>query len=118
MLEEIRDSFKTTSEKEISLDMEKDQGKNSVQRSPEIIYGLRNFIGNSVKFSKKNIIIRVDSDTANVNVIIEDDGPGFPEDVIQILGEPYIRSKSQEISSKTGTGLGKFLVKSFREKRS
>jgi two-component system sensor histidine kinase RegB len=117
LLEEIRESFKTTSEKEISLDIEKDQGKNSVQRSPEIIYGLRNFIGNSVKFSKKNIFIRIDSNAANVNIIIEDDGPGFPEDVIQILGEPYIRSKSQEISSKSGTGLGTFLGKTLLERK-
>ncbi len=117
LLEEISNSFKTTSEKRISLDLEQDQIKHSVQRSPEIIYGLRNFIGNSVKFSKRDIIIQINSDSAKVNINIEDDGPGFPEDVITILGEPYIRSKSQEISSKSGTGLGTFLGKTLLERK-
>ena len=30
-----------------------------------------------------------------IELIINDDGPGFPEDIISIIGEPYIKSKSQ-----------------------
>ena len=34
-----------------------------------------------------------------INVSIADDGPSFPEDVIEILGEPYIKSKSLQVAS-------------------
>ena len=44
-----------------------------------------------------NVILR--SDKENIEVTINDDGPGFPEDIKTILGEPYIKSKSEEVSS-------------------
>ena len=82
-----------------------------------MIYGLRNFIGNSVKFANKNIYISIKSNKDLINITIEDDGPGFPEDIIKILGEPYIKSKSREISSQSGTGLGTFLGKTLLERK-
>ena len=94
-----------------------DKNKCDIKRSPEIIYGLRNFIGNAVKFANENILISLNSNTENVSIFIEDDGPGFPDDIIQLLGEPYIRSKSNEISSKSGTGLGTFLGKTLLERK-
>ena len=51
-----------------------------------------------------------------INVSIADDGPGFPEDVIEILGEPYIKSKSLQVASNSGTGLGTFLGKTLLER--
>ena len=36
-----------------------DQNKIDIQRTPEIIYGLRNFIGNAVKFSKSKVKIDI-----------------------------------------------------------
>ena len=59
LLEEIINSFKETSSKEIDLIVENDQNKISIQRTPEIIYGLRNFIGNAVKFSKSKVKINL-----------------------------------------------------------
>ena len=40
---------------------------------------------------------------------------GFPEDVIEIIGEPYIKSKSKTIHNKSGLGLGSFLGKTLLE---
>ena len=49
--------------------------------------------------------------------LLADDGnAGFPEDVIEILGEPYIKSKSLQVASNSGTGLGTFLGKTLLEK--
>ena len=45
-----------------------------------------------------------------------DDGPGFSEDIIDVLGEPYIRSKDEIISSKSGLGLGTFIGKTLLER--
>ena len=51
-------------------------------------------------------------------VIIKDDGPGFPKDLIdkQKLGERYIRSSDQSYISKHGLGLGTFIGKTLLEK--
>ena len=118
LLDEIIETFKETSSKSILLDTHKDMNKINIQRSPELIYGLRNFIGNAVKFSKSTVEIKVISNSLNLEVLVNDDGPGFPNDIKEILGEPYIKSKSNEVSSNTGTGLGTFLGKTLLERKS
>ncbi len=117
LLSELISSFKETSSKEITLHLEEDKNKIFFQRSPEIIYGLRNFIGNAVKFSKTRVKIMLSSNKKNIEILIKDDGPGFPEDVIEILGEPYIKSKSSLVNNNAGTGLGTFLGKTLLERR-
>jgi two-component system, sensor histidine kinase RegB len=117
LLVEIIRSFMETSDKEIKLKTDNDKNKIDVKRSPEIIYGLRNFIGNAVKFSKNKVEVDIESDDNIIIIRISDDGPGFPEDVIKILGEPYIKSKSTEIKSKSGLGLGTFLGKTLLERQ-
>ena len=65
------------------------------------------------KFSRSIVEIKIKSNSINLEVSINDDGPGFPDDIKEILGEPYIKSKSGEVTSNTGTGLELFLVKHF-----
>ncbi len=114
---EIIDSYKETSSKEIYLEADNDQNKIKIQRTPEIIYGLRNFIGNAVKFSKSKVQINLISDNNVIEIKINDDGPGIPEDIINKIGEPYIKSKSRELSSNSGLGLGTFLGKTLLERQ-
>ena len=114
---EIIDSFKETSSKEIYLEADNDQNKIKIQRTPEIIYGLRNFIGNAVKFSKSKVEVNLKSDEKIIEIEINDDGPGIPEDIINKIGEPYIKSKSRELSSNAGLGLGTFLGKTLLERQ-
>jgi two-component system sensor histidine kinase RegB len=117
LLDEIINSFKETSSKKIDIISENDQNKIDIERTPEIIYGLRNFIGNAVKFSNSKVKIKLKSNTNYIEVIIIDDGPGFPDDIFKVLGEPYIKSKSKEVSSNSGLGLGTFLGKTLLEKQ-
>jgi two-component system sensor histidine kinase RegB len=117
LLEEIINSFRETSSKKIELYIENDKNKISIQRTPEIIYGLRNFIGNAVKFSKSRVKIDLKSDHRIIEIKINDDGPGIPEDIISKIGEPYIKSKSKEINSNSGLGLGTFLGKTLLERQ-
>ena len=117
LLEEIINSFKETSSKEIELKVDNDQNKISIQRTPEIIYGLRNFIGNAVKFSKSKVKIYLKSDQKFIEIKINDDGPGIPEDIIMKIGEPYIKSKSKILSPNSGLGLGTFLGKTLLERQ-
>ena len=117
LLEEIIDSFKETSSKKIELVSNDDNNKINIERTPEIIYGLRNFIGNAVKFSKSRVKIDLMSDLEKIEIKINDDGPGIPDDIIKKIGEPYIKSKSAELNSNSGLGLGTFLGKTLLEKQ-
>jgi two-component system sensor histidine kinase RegB len=117
LLDEIVISFKETSSKQIDLIIDQDTNKIAIQRTPEIIYGLRNFIGNAVKFSKSKVKINLQSDKKIIEIKINDDGPGIPEDIINKIGEPYIKSRSKELSSNSGLGLGTFLGKTLLERQ-
>ena len=117
LLQEIIDSFKETSSKNIELIVDNDINKIAIRRTPEIIYGLRNFIGNAVKFSRSKVQINLNSDQNIIEIKINDDGPGIPEDIITKIGEPYIKSKSKELSSNSGLGLGSFLGKTLLERQ-
>ena len=57
------------------------------------------------------------SDEKEIKITVNDDGPGFPKDIIAKLGEPYIKSKSIELNSNSGLGLGTFLGKTLLERR-
>ena len=118
LINEIIDSFKETSTKKLKLNLDNNKNNFDFQRSPELIYGLRNFIGNAVKFSKSTVEINIKSDSQILEISINDDGPGFPEDIKEILGEPYIKSKSKDVISNAGTGLGTFLGKTLLERKS
>ena len=107
-----------SSEKKIQLNTDKDTNKIDIKRNPELVYGLRNFIGNAVKFANQNILISIISDNINLYILIEDDGLGFPEDIIEALGEPYIKSRSKLSKSNAGLGLGTFLGKTLLERQS
>jgi two-component system, sensor histidine kinase RegB len=117
LLQEIINSFKETSSKKIEFSVEDNKNKIDIRRTPEIIYGLRNFIGNAVKFSKSRVKILLKSDEKIIEIKISDDGPGIPDDIIKIIGEPYIKSKSKELISNSGLGLGTFLGKTLLERK-
>ena len=73
-LKEIISSFKETSKNEFNLNFEQDAYSKKITKSIEIVYGIRNFIGNANKFAKKNIYISITSDSENSSISIEDDG--------------------------------------------
>jgi two-component system sensor histidine kinase RegB len=117
LLEEIITSFEETSDKKITLLENEDKNKINIKRSPEIVYGLRNFIGNAIKFAGKEVRIKLISDDQNLVLVVNDDGPGFAEDIIKLIGEPYLKSRSKKIADKAGLGLGIFLGKTLLERK-
>ena len=116
LLNEIIRSFVEISDKKILLSDKKNQINPLIEKTLEITYGLRNFIGNAVKYSSTSVQIDIESNEKFTEVIISDDGPGFSEDIKNLLGEPYIRSKNKIISSKSGLGLGTFIGKTLLER--
>ena len=115
-LNEIVKSFEEISEKNFILDSTKNLNPLTFFKSIEIVYGLRNFIGNANKFAKQNIFIKIESNKSFTNVIIEDDGTGFPRDILNKIGEPYLKSLASDNHSKKGLGLGIFIGKTLLEK--
>ena len=113
-LNEIILSFKEISSKNFVFNYEQDSNSFEITKSIEIVYGLRNFIGNANKYSKDSVIINLRSDSEITEISIEDDGPGYPRDVLPKIGEPYLKSsKNNELS---GLGLGIFIGKTLLEK--
>ena len=115
-LKEIITSFKETSDKKFILNIDQDSNSKKLTKSIEIVYGLRNFIGNANKFALSKIFVTLKSDNDHTEVIIEDDGNGYPNDILSKIGEPYLKSFRTEEKSKTGLGLGIFIGKTLLEK--
>jgi Signal transduction histidine kinase len=111
-LRQIISSFKETSKKEFSLNLQQDLNSKKIYRSIEIVYGLRNFIGNANKFSKSKVFINLKSDNDFTEITIEDDGDGYPSDILSKIGEPYLKSSDKN----SGLGLGLFIGKTLLEK--
>ena len=115
-VDEIVKSYQQTSNKEFIINYDQNSNSLNITKSIEIIYGLRNFIGNANKFSANKIFINIKSDSDLTEIIIEDDGEGYPKDVLSKIGEPYIKSVKSSIKSKSGLGLGIFIGKTLLEK--
>ena len=115
-IKEIVSSFKETSNKTFVTNFDQDSNRKKLSKSIEIIYGLRNFIGNANKFSSNKVFITLKSNNEFTEIQIEDDGNGFPNDVISKIGEPYLKSLKETKKDKIGLGLGLFIGKTLLEK--
>jgi two-component system sensor histidine kinase RegB len=89
-------------------------------RNPAILYGLGNLLENAVDFAHERVEVTADWSGHDVEVTISDDGPGFAPEIIDRIGEPYVRSsKRRRLSAAgetTGLGLGFFIAKTLLER--
>ena len=115
-LNEIISSYKEISKKDFVFNFDQDSNPKKISKSIEIVYGLRNFIGNANKFAKNTIFINLKSDSEITEITLEDDGVGYPRDIISKIGEPYLKSNYSKDKSKEGLGLGLFIGKTLLEK--
>lgn len=93
--------------------------KVNVFRSPEILYGIGNFVENALDFAATRVILQADWDASRIRLLILDDGPGFDPDILPRLGEPYVTSRgaeSQNAAEHEGLGLGFFIAKTLVER--
>ena len=90
-----------------------------VERGPEVIHGLRNLVQNAVDFAYVRVTINCQISDDRIEVRIEDDGAGFPSELLGRLGEPFVTSRSKRNSDETGyegMGLGIFIAKTLLER--
>ncbi len=115
-INQIAKSYEQISSKKFLINLEQDTNPFPINKSIELVYGIRNFIGNANKFSRKYVYISILSDSQSSEINIEDDGDGFPKEILSKIGEPYIKSIKKKYSSKAGLGLGIFIGKTLLEK--
>lgn len=93
-----------------------------VQRRPGVIYGLGNIIENATEFAKSRVDVTAAWGAGGLVVTIADDGPGFPAEVMDNIGEPYVTTRPAETEDgvpeedTTGLGLGFFIAKTLLER--
>jgi two-component system sensor histidine kinase RegB len=78
-----------------------------MERSPEILHGIGNFVQNAIQFAHSRVEIVTGWDGGGLMVHISDDGPGFSPQVLERLGEPYISTRGGDGSH---LGLGVFIA--------
>ncbi|MBA3324108.1 MAG: ActS/PrrB/RegB family redox-sensitive histidine kinase [Rhodobacteraceae bacterium] len=89
-----------------------------IARRPEIIQGLRNLVQNAVDFARTTVWIDMDWTPSELRVVIGDDGPGYPSDLIGRIGDPFVRRRGpqKERPGYEGMGLGLFIAKTLLER--
>jgi two-component system sensor histidine kinase RegB len=59
-------------------------------RRPEIMHGLGNLLQNAIEFAKEEVQVVIAWSREELSITITDDGVGFPPDLLDRLGDPYI----------------------------
>lgn len=86
-------------------------------RNPGLSYGLSNLIENAIDFAKSSVTIESGWNDTEISLRIVDDGPGFPPDILDRIGEPYAQSRFRtERNGGGGLGLGLFITKTLLER--
>ena len=106
--------------KSIFIEMPETGEEPVFQRNVGLLYGLGNLIENATQFARDRVTVEASWDRAAVGVVISDDGPGFPEELIARLGEPYLTTRARNTAPDStqpgGLGLGIFIAKTLLER--
>jgi signal transduction histidine kinase len=83
-------------------------------RPNEIRRAVRNLVENAVAYGNK-AEVQIASRSDGYDIVIEDEGPGIPEDERNRVFEPFVRLESSRNTATGGTGLGLTLAKAIAE---
>jgi len=92
------------------------------ERNPGVLYGLGNLVENAVDFAMSKVTVEGHWSNDSVKIVIADDGMGFPANVLEELGEPFVTTRRvhserlQTAEEHAGMGLGFFIAKTLLER--
>ena len=119
LLEEVAKPLESLG-KSVLIEVSDAPGEPVFARSAGLLYGLGNLIENATHFARTRVNIHASWDRSVITVLIADDGPGFAEDLLARLGEPYLttraRNTAPEGDAPGGLGLGIFIAKTLLER--
>ena len=93
-----------------------------MQRNPGVVYGLGNLVENAIDFAATKVKVDAHWSQDEVRIVIADDGEGFPPNVLEQLGEPFVTTRPGETwgdeapDEHIGMGLGIFIAKTLLER--
>jgi signal transduction histidine kinase len=73
---------------------------------------LGNLVDNAAKYGGGRVFVTVQPNAEMVDILVEDDGPGIPE---ELRGELFSRGARLDTTGKPGTGLGLAIVRDVAE---
>ena len=73
-----------------------------------------NLVGNAVRFGTK-VVVTARCDSGNAVVEIADNGPGIPDDMLDVVLEPFVRLEDSRNRESGGVGLGLTIAKTSLE---
>ena len=90
-------------------------------RKPEVIHGLRNLIQNAVDFARTEVCVQIGWSETSLTVEISDDGQGFSPQVMNRIGDPFVKQRERNSRQTArpgydGMGLGLFIAKTLLER--
>ena len=104
---------------ETLVDDARDQGHNAVLKAPAQLVvaarpislkrALSNLIGNALRFGSEVTVTIQSADRAEI--LIDDNGPGIPEDKLEFVLEPFVRLEDSRNLETGGVGLGLTIAK-------
>lgn len=87
-----------------------------IARNPGILYGLGNIVENAVDFAHETVTVTASWDADEVEIVVADDGPGFADEIIDRIGDPYVSLRDRNSDTPRGLGLGIFIAKTLLER--
>ncbi|MCP3474308.1 ActS/PrrB/RegB family redox-sensitive histidine kinase [Bradyrhizobium sp. CCGUVB1N3] len=88
-------------------------------RNPAILYGVGNIVENAVDFAHTTVEVNAWWNNDSLEILISDDGPGIPPDILNRIGEPYLsrrRLQDDGGGERRGLGLGVFIARTLLER--
>ena len=88
-------------------------------RNPAILYGVGNIVENAVDFARSTVEVNAWWNKDTIEIVISDDGPGIPPDILNRIGEPYLsrrRNLDDSGGERRGLGLGVFIARTLLER--
>lgn len=101
----IRMARDAAPDKDIQTDFP-DEPKQFYARPMALARAFGNILENAARYAKKTIRITEHDTNDNVEIIIEDDGPGIPDDKKRDAMRPFVRLDESRSDKTGGTGLG------------